>query len=84
MRPFRTLPAPLLALLLALPVFAEPSSPNDPFHDIAAHTEKGPEPPICCLRPLAPLEHTEEDVLLSFEEWKAKQLAGAPGAPSAK
>ena len=71
------LPASLLALLFALPVLSEPTSLNDPFHDIAAQGKKEPEPPVCCLRPLTPLESPEEDVLLSFEEWKAKQLAGA-------
>lgn len=76
MRSFRALPVPLLALLFTLPVLSEPLTQNDPFHDIAAKIEKEPEPPICCLRPLAPLENTEEDVLLSFEEWKAKQVAG--------
>ncbi|KIP02710.1 hypothetical protein PHLGIDRAFT_130592 [Phlebiopsis gigantea 11061_1 CR5-6] len=89
MRPLRTLPIPLLALLFALPVLSEPSTPNDPFHDVAAQTKKEPEPPICCLRPLSPLESTEEEVLLSFEEWKAKQASGergivvSPPAPTA-
>ena len=84
MRSLRTLPVPLLALLFALPVLSEPSTPNDPFHDVAAQTKKEPEPPICCLRPLAPLENTEEELLLSFEEWKAKQASGerATNGPS--
>ena len=73
---FRTLPAPLLALLFALPALSAPRSSNNPFHDLAAKTKKDPEPPICCLTPLSPLENTEEEVL-SFEEWKAKQVAGA-------
>lgn len=77
MRSLRLLPVPLLALLCALPVLSEPISPNDPFRDISAHVRKDREPPICCLRPLTPLEDTEEEVVLSFEEWKAKQVAGS-------
>jgi hypothetical protein len=74
MWPIRMLPVPLLALLFAFPVLSEPTTFNDPFHDLAA--KKEPEQPICCLRPLAPLEHNEEEIPLSFEEWKAKQVAG--------
>ncbi|GJE92617.1 UNC-like C-terminal-domain-containing protein [Phanerochaete sordida] len=77
MRSFRLLPVPLLALLFALPVLSEPTTPNDPFHHISALARKEPELPICCLRPLSPLEDTEEEVVLSFEEWKAKQAAGS-------
>ncbi|THG99094.1 hypothetical protein EW026_g3183 [Hermanssonia centrifuga] len=76
MRSFFALPTPLLAFLFALPVLAEPLTPYDPFHNIAAQVPKPPELPICCLRPLAPLDGTEEEVLLSFEEWKAKRIAG--------
>lgn len=77
MKSFRLLPAPLLALLFALPVLSEPNTPNDPFRDIATQVRKEPEHPICCLRPLTPLENTEEDVLFSFEEWKARQITGS-------
>ncbi|TCD65778.1 hypothetical protein EIP91_002217 [Steccherinum ochraceum] len=70
------LPLPLLALLLtALPALSGPTTPYDPFHDIAIHAPKPAEQPICCLRPLVPLDEAEEDVLLTFEEWKAKRLA---------
>ncbi|KAF7798304.1 hypothetical protein EIP86_009525 [Pleurotus ostreatoroseus] len=78
------LPRPLLALLLALPVFATPSpppapaaptTPFDAFQAIGARAPKQPEQPVCCLRPLPSLDGPEEEVLLSFEEWKAKQLA---------
>lgn len=82
MRSFHTLPGPLLALLFALPVLAEPVTPNDPFHEIAVHVPKEPEQPVCCLRPLSPLENTEEEVLLSFEEWKAKRMAGGEKDPA--
>ncbi|KAL4242240.1 SUN domain-containing Suco/Slp1-like protein, partial [Abortiporus biennis] len=74
---FSAFPVPLLALLLSTPVFSasSPTTPNDPFHDIAIHIPKQPEPPICCLQPLPSQEPSEEDVLVSFEEWKAKKLA---------
>lgn len=73
---YTNLPLPLLALLVtALPALSGPTTPNDLFHDIAIHVPKPPEEPICCLRPLTPLEETEEEVLLTFEEWKAKRLA---------
>ncbi|KII91054.1 hypothetical protein PLICRDRAFT_174384 [Plicaturopsis crispa FD-325 SS-3] len=78
MVPLSVLPRSLLALLLASPVLSAPSTPNDPFHAIAIQVQKAPDPPICCLKPLPPLEPVEdEDVLLSFEEWKAKQFAQA-------
>ena len=73
---YSNLPLPLLALLVtALPALSGPTTPYDPFHDIAIHAPKPPEQPVCCLRPLTPLEETEEEVLLTFEEWKAKRLA---------
>lgn len=75
-----SLPLSLLALLSAYPALAAPpTSPNDPFHGIAVLVPKPPEQPICCLRPLPPLEpvQEDEDVLLSFEDWKAKRLAEA-------
>ncbi|KAJ3556763.1 hypothetical protein NM688_g1850 [Phlebia brevispora] len=69
------LPRSLLALLFAFPVFSSPTTPFDPFHDIAVHVSKPPELPVCCLKPLAPLDNVEEEGLLSFEEWKARQLS---------
>ncbi|EMD39615.1 hypothetical protein CERSUDRAFT_150222 [Gelatoporia subvermispora B] len=72
------LPASLLALVFASPIFATPTSPNDPFHEIATRAPKLPEPPVCCLRPLPPLETpTDEELLLSFEDWKAKRFSEA-------
>ncbi|EKM49800.1 uncharacterized protein PHACADRAFT_265504 [Phanerochaete carnosa HHB-10118-sp] len=76
MRSLRILPVPLLALLFALPVLSESTTPNDPFRHVLVQAEKGTESPVCCLRPLTPLEDTEEEVVLSFEEWKAKRVTG--------
>lgn len=68
------LPAALLAFLLASPVLSSPTSFNDPFRAISTLVPRPPDPPICCLKPLPPIEPVaEEEVLLSFEEWKAKQ-----------
>ena len=82
------LPTSLLALLFSSPALTAPTTPNDLFHDIAVHAPKHPEEPVCCLRPLQPLEpSSEDDVLLSFEDWKAKRLSevkeqdGAPAVP---
>lgn len=69
----RVLPIALIALILASPIFALPTSPNDQFRALSLRAPRRPEPPICCLKPLPPLEVVEEEVLLSFEEWKAKQ-----------
>ncbi|KAH8114813.1 UNC-like C-terminal-domain-containing protein [Phellopilus nigrolimitatus] len=66
------LPAGLLALLLSASALAEPVTPHDPFHDISKLAQRPPEPPICCLTPLPPSEPAGE--ILSFEDWKAKQL----------
>ncbi|KAK1221154.1 hypothetical protein PQX77_016053 [Marasmius sp. AFHP31] len=67
------LPTALISLLLASPILAAPSSSNDPFHAIATHVVRKEEPPICCLRPLEPLELADEEILLSFDDWKKKQ-----------
>ncbi|TRM62136.1 UNC-like C-terminal-domain-containing protein [Schizophyllum amplum] len=61
-------------ILIAGPVFAQ-TSPNDPLRAIAVAAPPPPEQPICCLVQPTDQEATEEDVLLSFEEWKAKQSA---------
>jgi len=68
--------SPAIALLLLVwivPVRTEPTSYNDPFRAIARQASKPPDPPICCLKPLPSLESVEGDLLLSFEEWKARQ-----------
>jgi hypothetical protein len=71
---FSMLPIPLFALILAPPVFSMPTSINDPFRAISLHVSKLRDAPICFLKPLPPVEPVEEDLLLSFEEWKAKQF----------
>ncbi|KAG0696085.1 UNC-like C-terminal-domain-containing protein [Suillus ampliporus] len=78
---FPSLPKTLLLLLLTSPVLAVsvalPSSKNDPFRAIVlAHRKRQPEPPLCCLTPPPSIDPPDdvEDVLLSFEEWKSKQL----------
>ncbi|KJA23302.1 hypothetical protein HYPSUDRAFT_40134 [Hypholoma sublateritium FD-334 SS-4] len=79
------LPIALIWLLFASPVFSQSTSLNDPFRAITAQAskQKPPENPICCLKPLTPSEPVDDDVLLSFEEWKMKQL-GMQKASSAK
>ena len=73
---FSLLPTSLLSLLYASPALAAPTTPNDVFHAIALVAPKAPEEPICCLRPLPPREPpAEEDILLSFEDWKAKRFS---------
>jgi hypothetical protein len=72
---FSALPITFLALLLASPAFASPTTPNDPFQVLAMHAPKQVDPPICRLKPLQVLETVDDDVLLSFEDWKAKQFA---------
>lgn len=77
--------SPVIVLLLLVwitPVAAEPTSRNDPFRAIALHAQKRPDPPICCLKPLPPLEPVEDDLLLSFEEWKARQHHASENASS--
>jgi len=76
------LPISLLALLFAYPALAdydfeeaEPTSFNNPFRVLELHKPKQPENPICCLKPLTPSEPVDDGILLSFEEWKTKQLA---------
>lgn len=92
---FSSLPRTLLALslfgLTALPVLAvtvslPPTSSNDPFRAIVVvYRTQQPEPPLCCLKPLPTINPPEgpEDVLLSFAEWKSKQLhAGSQNVPA--
>jgi hypothetical protein len=72
---FSAFPSVFVTLLLASPIFSAPTSPNDAFRAIAIHVQRQPDPPVCCLTPLPPLEPVEDEVLLSFEEWKAKRFA---------
>ena len=68
------LPLTLLSLLLiTLSASSEPTTPIDPFRPIVLRIPKQTEPPICCLKAPQNLEPADDDVLLSFEEWKAKQ-----------
>ncbi|KAL0947650.1 hypothetical protein HGRIS_013737 [Hohenbuehelia grisea] len=70
------LPATLLALLFASPALATSTSNNDPLRALALRATPKPTPlPVCCLKPLDPQE--DDVLLLSFEEWKAKQLQNA-------
>ncbi|KAJ3829337.1 UNC-like C-terminal-domain-containing protein [Lentinula raphanica] len=69
------LPAALVALLSSSLVLSAPSSSNDPFRAISAHATRQPEPPVCCLTPLPPVEPVADEILLSFEEWKEKQAS---------
>ncbi|KAE9401729.1 hypothetical protein BT96DRAFT_596312 [Gymnopus androsaceus JB14] len=72
---FSVLPVALVAFILASPAFSALISPNDPFKAISALEVREPEPPVCCLTPLPPVEPVEDEILLSFEEWKEKQAA---------
>lgn len=70
------LPTSLLALLFSSLALSEPTTPNDPLRAIAVHARKQPEEPVCCLRPLVPLEPVaEEHMFPSFEDWKARRLS---------
>ncbi|KAI6027799.1 UNC-like C-terminal-domain-containing protein [Pisolithus microcarpus] len=67
----------VLAFVATLVVSQVTVSANDPFRAIVVkHRALHPEPPLCCLKPLPSADPPEgpEDILLSFEEWKSKQL----------
>ena len=70
------IPLLLIALATSTTVLASalPVSPNDPLYDVAKLVQKAPEPPVCCLTPKPSGEAVEEIDVLSFEDWKAKQL----------
>ena len=68
------LPTALLALLFTSLVLSASTSDNNLFKALASKAPKQPEHPICCLKPLTPLEPMDDEILLSFEEWKLKQL----------
>lgn len=63
-----------LPVAFALPAVSAPSTPNDLLRQLALQAPKQDDGPVCCLRPLMPPEAPEEDVLLSFEEWKERQM----------
>ena len=60
---------------LALSGRSPPTTPYNQFHAIAAFTPKPPEEPVCCIKPLAPLEPVVNDLFLSLEDIKAKCLS---------
>ncbi|KAI0060437.1 hypothetical protein BV25DRAFT_1917784 [Artomyces pyxidatus] len=67
--------------------FSNPTTPNDPFYALAIRTPKPPEEPICCLKPL-PVDSVDDDLFLSFEDWKSRRSAESsqkdpPGPPPA-
>jgi Sad1 / UNC-like C-terminal len=71
------LPLALVAscILASVSLAESISSPRDPFRAIALLVPKKPGPPICCLKPQSgQLETSDEELLLSFEEWKVKKL----------
>lgn len=74
---FSSLPRPLIALLFTCPILALPATPNDPFRTIALKQPKLEQEQICCLipQPLSEPQPTEDELLLSFEDWKAKLMA---------
>ena len=74
---FTSLPRPLIALLFAYPVFALPTTRHDPFRAIALKEPKLEQEQICYLISPPPTEPqpTEDELLLSFEDWKAKLLS---------
>ena len=74
---FCSLPRPLILLLLTHSVLAAQTIPSDPFRTIVLERPKLGQDPICCLIPLPPTEPqpTEDELLVSFEDGKAKLLA---------
>lgn len=79
-RPFLWLPSFILCLLFASPILSDrppppPTTQYDPFHAIAARAPKPSVEPICCLKPLTLLEPVDDDIFLSFEDWKAKRFS---------
>ncbi|KAF9781734.1 UNC-like C-terminal-domain-containing protein [Thelephora terrestris] len=79
---FSSLPCTLVALLFTCPVLAALTTRNDPFRTIALKQPKCGQEPVCCLisPPLTESQPTEEELLLSFEEWKAKLSAHNPSS----
>ncbi|KAF7967756.1 hypothetical protein HWV62_11325 [Athelia sp. TMB] len=69
------LSAALVVFLLISPVFTTETTPNDPFRALAIYGQKHPDPTVCSLLSPPSIEPVDSDVLLSFEEWKARQFA---------
>ncbi|KAF9649774.1 hypothetical protein BDM02DRAFT_1749195 [Thelephora ganbajun] len=74
---FPSLPGPLIFLLFTYPVLAAPTTRNDPFREITHKQPRLGQDQTCHLIPLPPTgpQQTEDELLLSFEDWKAKLLA---------
>ena len=80
----RGLPVAVVSLIFATLALSESTSPNDPFRALVLRIPRQPDPPICCLKPTQH-DNADDQILLSFEEWKAKQSqileeSIAPGA----
>lgn len=69
------MPLPLTLLLLIFLPSAFPAnlSTNDPFRTFSLLAASRQPFPVCCLKPLSPHDPVGDEVLLSFDEWKAKQ-----------
>ncbi|KAH9960167.1 UNC-like C-terminal-domain-containing protein [Russula dissimulans] len=77
-RPRSWLPTSLLCLLFTSPVLSGHSpntTPYDQFRAIAALAPKPSEVPVCCLETVTPLEPVDDDLFLSFEDWKSKRFS---------
>ncbi|KAG6900302.1 hypothetical protein C0993_012734 [Termitomyces sp. T159_Od127] len=59
--------------LVALNVVHAATSPNDPFRALVLQIPKKPELPVCRLKPQQTSDPIEDEILLSFEEWKRQQ-----------
>ncbi len=71
-------PIGLVAFALLSVTWAARISINDPFRAISTQVVREAEDPVCCLIPLdEPPEVSEDDVLLSFEQWKDKQASAS-------
>jgi hypothetical protein len=71
--PSMSLPLALLLLIFLPSVFPTNLSTNDPFRTFSSLAASRQHFPVCCLKPLSPHDPVGDEVLLSFDEWKAKQ-----------
>lgn len=65
----------LILLSLFTTSLAAKTSPNDLFRAISTRVVRAADEPVCCLIPPEDTESHEDDVLLSFEQWKEKQAS---------
>ncbi|KAG6845620.1 hypothetical protein H0H87_006673 [Tephrocybe sp. NHM501043] len=61
---------PLVLVAANVNVVYATTSPNDPLRALVLQVPKKQGLPVCCLKPLEPIE---DEILLSFEEWKQQQ-----------